>query len=456
MNPEIFREYDIRGLVGKDLTPETVELIGKAVGTHLKREGGKTIALGWDVRASSVQFRDVISKGILSTGCDVVDIGLVPTPVSYFSLHHLDPDGGVMITGSHNPPEFNGFKVSVGLHSLYGRQIRQLLELIQKGDFESGQGRMTQQNVADAYMDKVCEKIKLARPVKVVVDGGNGCFGLVGPRLLKKLGLKPIEIYCEPDGTFPNHHPDPTIPKYMTDLVAKVKSENAELGIGFDGDADRIGVVDDRGNLLWGDQLLILFARDILTRIPGATIVGEVKCSQNLFDDVKKHGGVPVMAPAGHSLIKKKMRETHAVLAGEMSGHMCFADNFYGFDDAIFAACRILRIVSSSTQKLSQMLADVPKTFTTPEIRVDCPDNRKFAIVKELTEHFRAKYNVVDIDGARILFDGGWGLIRASNTQPVLVLRFEASTPARLAELKAIVRDRLVTYDSIKNLNLDV
>lgn len=455
MNPQIFREYDIRGLVGKDLTPETVELIGKAVGTRIKRDGGKTISLGWDVRASSLQFREVLSKGMLSTGCDVIDIGLVPTPVSYFSLHHLKPDGGVMITGSHNPPEFNGFKVSSGLHSLYGKDIQKLLESIQKNDFEKGAGKLSQQNVSEAYMEKICSIIKFSRSVKVIVDGGNGCFGLVGPQLLKKMGLKPIEIYCEPDGRFPNHHPDPTIPKYMADLIAKVKSENAELGIGFDGDADRIGVIDDRGNMLWGDQLLILFARDILKRQPGSTIVGEVKCSQTLFDDIKKNGGTPVMAPAGHSLIKKKMRETNAVLAGEMSGHICFSDNYYGYDDSIFAACRILQIVASSKQKLSQMLADVPKTFSTPEIRVDCPDDQKFKIVKEITEYFRSRFEVVDIDGVRILFDGGWGLIRASNTQPVLVLRFEAMSQKKLTEFKGIVHNQLITYKCLQNLNLD-
>lgn len=455
MNPEIFREYDIRGLVGKDLIPETVEQIGKAIGTYIRRDGGKIITLGWDVRTSSMQFRDILATGILSTGIDVIDVGLVPTPVSYFSLHHCKPDGGVMITGSHNPPEFNGFKVSSGLHSLYGKQIQKILEIIQKNDFEKGNGRLSQQSVIDAYMGKICAVIKIERPVKVVVDGGNGCFGLVGPKLLKKLGLNPIEIYCEPDGTFPNHHPDPTIPKYMKSLMEKVKSEKAELGIGFDGDADRIGVIDDQGNMLWGDQLLILFGRDILKKQPGATIVGEVKCSQNLFNDVKKNGGVPVMAPAGHSLIKKKMRETNAVLAGEMSGHVCFADNYYGFDDAIFAACRLLQIVASSKQKVSQMLADVPKTFTTPEIRVDCPDDQKFKIVKEITEHFRTRFNVVDIDGVRILFEGGWGLIRASNTQPVIVLRFEALTQEKLAEFKKIVRDQLVTYKCLQNVNLE-
>lgn len=455
MNPQIFREYDIRGIVGKDLTSHSVELIGKAIGSYIRRKGGRVVTVGRDVRASSDEFRDAICKGLMSTGCDVIDIGVVPTPVLYFSLHHLQPDGGVMITGSHNPPEFNGIKISDGLHSLYGENIQKLRKIIEQRDFEKGEGRREEKDVVEAYLDKICEVIRIDRPVKVVVDGGNGCFGIIGPRLLRKLGLDPIELYCEPDGSFPNHHPDPTVPKYLVDLVDKVKSEKAELGIGFDGDADRIGVIDDAGNIIWGDQLLILFARDILSRIPGATVVGEVKCSQNLFEDIKKNGGIPVMSAAGHSLIKKKMRETNAVLAGEMSGHICFADNFYGFDDAIFAACRLLQIVASSSQKTSQMLADLPKTFYTPEIRVDCPDDQKFQIVSELTEFFRSKYNVVDVDGVRVNFEDGWALARASNTQPALVLRVEAKTPEKLEEIKAILREQLVKYEPLKNIDLD-
>ena len=344
MNPQIFREYDIRGIVGQDLTSENVELIGKAIGTYIRRDGGKTLTLGWDVRASSVEFREIVTRALNSTGCDVIDIGCVPTPVAYFSLHHLKSDGGVMITGSHNPPEFNGFKISHGLHSLYGDKIQILKGLIDKNDFETGEGTSSTIDILEAYMDTICKVIDIPRKLKVVVDGGNGCFGITGPQLLRKLELDPIEQFCEPDGNFPNHHPDPTVPEYMQDLIDRVRSEKADLGIGFDGDADRLGVVDDKGNLLWGDQLLILFARSILKKHPGTAVVGEVKCSQNLYDDIKKQGGVPVMSAAGHSLIKKKMRETGALLAGEMSGHMCFKDNYYGFDDAIFAACRVLEI----------------------------------------------------------------------------------------------------------------
>jgi phosphomannomutase/phosphoglucomutase len=291
--------------------------------------------------------------------------------------------------------------------------------------------------------------LKISRKVKVVVDGGNGCFGIVGPELLKRLGLEPIEIFCEPDGTFPNHHPDPTVEENLQGLIEKVRSENAELGIGFDGDADRIGLVDEKGNILWGDQLLTIFARDILSKNPGATIVGEVKCSQNLYQDIEKHGGVAVMAPAGHSLIKKKMKETGALLAGEMSGHVCFADNYFGFDDAVFAAGRILQIVAQSDMKVSEMLADLPKTAYTPEIRIDCPDDKKFKIVRELTEFFRSKYEVIDIDGVRVNFGDGWALIRASNTQPVIVLRFEAETQTRLIELISIIKKQMDHYQSI-------
>ena len=320
--------------------------------------------------------------------------------------------------------------------------------MIEVNDFEVGTGTTQQQPVLAEYMEKICSVLEISRKIKVVVDGGNGCFGIVGPDLLKKLGQTPIEIFSEPDGTFPNHHPDPTVSEYLTDLIEKVRLENAELGIGFDGDADRIGVVDEKGNILWGDQLLTIFARDILSRNPGATIVGEVKCSQNLYKDIKKHGGVPVMAAAGHSLIKNKMRETGALLAGEMSGHICFADNYYGFDDAIFAACRVLQIVAQSNTKVSEMLADLPETAYTPEIRIDCPDDQKFKIVRELTEIFREKYEVIDIDGVRINFDNGWALIRASNTQPVIVLRLEAVTKERLKELVAVIKEQTDKYKS--------
>ena len=449
INPQIFREYDIRGIVGKDLTPESVTSIGKAIGTYIRRGNGKNMVLGRDVRSSSVEFCNILSKALNSTGCNVIDIGMVPTPVLYFALHHFNADGGVMITGSHNPPEFNGFKISQGFHSLYGEKVQELKRLIEANDFEVGIGNTQQQPVLSEYMEKIFSVLEIPRKIKVVVDGGNGCFGIVGPDLLKKLGQTPIELFTEPDGTFPNHHPDPTVSENLTDLIEKVRLENAELGIGFDGDADRIGVVDEKGNILWGDQLLTIFARDILSRNPGATIVGEVKCSQNLYKDIKKHGGVPVMAAAGHSLIKNKMRETGALLAGEMSGHICFADNYYGFDDAIFAACRVLQIVAQSNTKVSEMLADLPETAYTPEIRIACPDDQKFKIVRELTEIFREKYEVIDIDGVRVNFENGWALIRASNTQPVIVLRLEAATKERLKELVAVIKKQTDKYKPV-------
>ena len=456
INPQIFREYDIRGLVDVDLTQESTELIGKSIGTYIYRNGGKTLTVGYDMRASSTPFRDSLIRGINSTGCDVIDIGMVPTPVAYFSLHHLKPDGGVMITGSHNPSEFNGFKISNGLHSLYGESIQELRRLIDSNDFELGSGKLSKENVLEEYIQDIFDRVKVSRSVKVVVDGGNGCFGIVGPKLLKRIGANIIELYCEPDGNFPNHHPDPTVEKNMIDLSNKVKEEGAELGIGFDGDADRIGIVDEKGEILWGDQLLMIFARDILKYNPGATIVGEVKCSQNLFKDIEGHGGIAVMSAAGHSLIKNKMQETNSLLAGEMSGHICFADDYYGFDDAIYAACRILQIVASSKIKVSEMLLDVPKTEATPEIRVDCPDDRKFEIVRELTESFRKNYDVIDIDGVRINFGEGWALIRASNTQPVIVFRFEANNAGRLAEIISIVRKAVSKYEPIFTLSQEL
>jgi phosphomannomutase/phosphoglucomutase len=454
MNPEIFREYDIRGVVGQDLTEDAVRLIGKAIGTHIRRNGGKTLSVGRDMRASSDLFRDILVAALRSTGCNIIDIGKVPTPVAYYSLHLLKADGGVMITGSHNPPEFNGFKISEGLHSLYGEKILGLKKLIDEEDFEVGEGSFQEIEVLNDYIETLNKTINISRPIKFAVDGGNGCFGIVGTRVLKKLGQNPVELYCEPDGTFPNHHPDPTIPEYLEDLIQKVKSEGLEFGIGFDGDADRIGVVDDKGNIIWGDQLLILFGREILKKNPGATIVGEVKCTQNLFKDIEKRGGKAIMSAAGHSLIKKCMRENKALLAGEMSGHICFSDNYYGFDDAIFAACRMLEIVANSDQKVSEMLNDLPKTYYTPEIRVDCPDSQKFKIVKDVTKFFKERYDVSDVDGVRVNFGDGWALARASNTQPILVLRFEAESPERLKELKKIMVEKLIQYDPLKSIDI--
>lgn len=450
---EIFRKSDIRGIVGKHLTSDTVEIIGKGIGTFMKRRGAKVITVGYDARISSFDFRNAIVDSILSTGCDLIDISMVPTPVAYFSLHFLGVDGGVMITGSHNPSEYNGFKISFGTFSLFGDDIQEIYRLINNDDFETGRGRLYKRDIIDDYIDKIISLITLENPVKFVVDGGNGCFGVVGHKLFEKLGLKPQELYWKPDGNFPHHHPDPTIPENMLDLSAKVQSENAQLGIGFDGDVDRIGVVDENGRMVWGDQLLMLFSRNILSKNPGATIVGDVKCSQILFDDIKKHGGIPEISPSGHSIVKNIMMETNALLGGEMSGHILFMDNYYGYDDAIFAACRLLEIVSASDLKLSEMIVSETVTVNTPVIQLSCPDDIKFRIVDEIGEFFKGKYNILDVDGIRLNCKDGWALIRASNTQPALTLRFEANSAEKLNELKKIVYEPISQYEVIHQMN---
>lgn len=453
INPQIFREYDIRGIVGNDLTPETVTAIGKGFGTLVNKAGKRTITLGRDCRLSSHDLSSALVTGLLSAGCRVIDLGLIPTPLLYFSLYHFNPDGGIMITGSHNPPEYNGLKLCVGKWTLYGPEIQEVRRIIEKGDFTQGEGSLSEQDIISPYLKMTKEKIKVARELKLVVDAGNGMAGPIAPNLMRELGCQVEELYCNMDGHFPNHHPDPTIPENLKDLRDRVLKSRADAGIAYDGDADRIGVIDNAGNIIWGDQLLILFAREILSRKPGSKIIFEVKCSQNLYDDIKKQGGIPIMWAAGHSLIKKKMREEAAVLGGEMSGHIFFADDYYGYDDAIFASCKLLQILSNTRMPLDHLLADLPKTFTTPEIRVDCPDQVKFKLVEELGEFFREKYNTIDVDGVRILFDDGWALIRASNTQPVLVLRFEAKSQNRLEEIKDLIKSKLSSYKVLPSLD---
>ena len=443
MNPRIFREYDIRGLVDKDLTDEVVRLIGQGFATCISRQGKRRVAVGRDGRLSSPQFRDPLVQGMVKGGLEVIDVGVCPTPVFYLSLLHLDREGGIMITGSHNPPEFNGFKVCVGKETLYGEQIQDLRKIIESKNFVEGQGSVSFQEIIPIYQNFVLKNIQLKRKLKVVMDSGNGTAGAVAPKILRDLGCEVSELYSEVDGRFPNHHPDPTIPENMTDVIAQVKETGAELGIGYDGDADRIGAVDHLGNIIWGDQLMILFSRQILSRHPGATIVSEVKCSQNLYDDIAKHGGRGIMWRAGHSLLKSKIKEEKALLGGEMSGHIFFADRYFGYDDAIYASCRLLEILSQSEKRIPDLLSDVPKTFNTPEIRVDCPDDQKFELVERVKESFRKEYPIVDVDGVRVLFPNGWGLVRASNTQPALVLRFESKSPERLKEIRALVESRV-------------
>lgn len=449
INPQIYREYDIRGVVEKDLTPEVVRQLGKGFGTHMVRQGKKSLAVGRDGRLSSKAFSEALIDGLLSTGCDVVDIGLCPTPVYYFSIFHLNREGGVMVTGSHNPPEFNGFKVSVGKSTIFGEEIQQLGRLIEKGDFVVGNGNLSEAEIIRPYQDYIKKNIHLEKKLRVVIDAGNGTGGVVAGPLLKDLGCEVEELYCEIDGRFPNHFPDPTIPENLKHLIERVLKTRADVGIGYDGDADRIGVVDDQGKIIWGDQLMILFSREILKQHKGATFVAEVKCSQNLFSDIEKHGGKAIMWRTGHSLIKEKMREEKAALGGEMSGHIFFADRYFGYDDAIYASCRLLELLSRTGQKLSQLLSDVPKTHITPEIRVPCPDEIKFRVVDQVKEELRKDYPIIDVDGVRVKFEDGWGLLRASNTQPVLVLRFEALTEPRLQEIKKLVEEKVHTAVSI-------
>ena len=428
-----------------ELNKETVYRMGLSFGTYYHNNGVRQIALGRDCRISSPEFREALIKGLMGSGMDVVDVGMVPTPLLYFSLFHLELGGGIQLTASHNPPEYNGFKVCLGKASIYGEEIQKIREIGESGEFDRGQGSLEQINVIDPYLDYLQENIhpgNVAR--KVVVDAGNGMGGIVAPGFYSKMGIEVEGLFCEPDGRFPNHHPDPTIPENLKALISKISEFSADLGIAFDGDADRIGVVDHKGNIIWGDQLMILFSRDLLERNPGAKIIGEVKCSQVMFDDIKNHGGNPIMWKVGHSLIKSKLKEEGALLAGEMSGHIFFADRYFGYDDAIYAGARLLEILTRKKDSIMEILADVPEMVNTPEIRLECPDEKKFQVVKTLVEEFKKEYEVIDVDGARVLFDGGWGLVRASNTQPVLVLRFEARDEKRLEEIRQVFMDKLV------------
>lgn len=440
MNEHIFREYDIRGVVGNDLTDEIVNDLARAIGTFFRANGAKRASLGRDARESSPRFRDLLIQGLTETGCDVLDVGMVPTPTLYFTLFTEAVDAGVMITGSHNPADNNGFKVCLGKSTIFGEHISEIKRIALSKSFVSGQGSKEVREVVPAYSEYIRSNIRMGpRKVRVVVDAGNGMGGFIGAPLYRDLGCEVIELFCEPDSRFPNHHPDPTVVENMRFAIDAVRRKWADLAIAFDGDADRIGVVDEAGQIIWGDQLMLIFARKILKESPGATFIAEVKCSQSLFDDIKRYGGNPIMWKVGHSLIKAKMKETHAAMAGEMSGHLFFADRYFGFDDGIYAGARLLEILSQMNGPVSSLLADVPKMFNTPEIRVDCPDEKKFDVVRILTEQFKKTYEVIDIDGARILFEHGWGLVRASNTQPVIVMRFEADTQEHLEELQALV-----------------
>jgi len=447
IKPEIFRLYDIRGVVDKDLTSETAELLGRGIGTYFRQHNRRDVALGRDCRLSSPIFSEALSRGLLSTGCQVTDLGTIPTPLLYFTIYYKKKEAGVIVTGSHNPPEYNGFKMMLGEETLYGEAIQDIFAIIKNNDFieEESSSKKTY-NIIPEYQDFVLKNIRLQKKLKVVVDAGNGTAGVIAVPIFKKLGCEVIELYCDMDGNFPNHHPDPTLPEALEDLIKKVTESKADLGVAYDGDGDRIGAIDDEGHIIWGDQLMIFFSRDILSSNPGATIISEVKASKVLYDEIERLGGRPIMWKTGHSLIKKKIKEEKALLAGEMSGHIFFADRFFGFDDAIYSSARLLELLSQSEKKLSQMLSELPKTYHTPEIRVYTSDEVKFKIVEEVKKELSQKYPIIDIDGVRAIFPRGWGLVRASNTQEILVLRFEGDTEDAL---KAIEKEVKQTVEKV-------
>ena len=442
MNREIFRAYDIRGVVERDLPPSLVEGLGRALGSEILERGGKTLAVGRDCRLTSPRLRDDLIRGLNSTGINVLDVGEVPTPLLYFAVYHGKLDGGVMITGSHNPSEYNGFKMLMGDEALHGDAIQGLADRIEGGSFVAGEGTCEDLDITSVYLDWVCENISMGeRRLKVVVDGGNGMGGPTAVALYERLGVEVVPLFIEPDGRFPNHHPDPTVAENLVDLIAAVRDSGADLGIGYDGDGDRIGVIDARGGIVWGDRLMILFSRAVLAEEPGATIIAEVKCSQTLYDDIAQRGGRGIMWKTGHSFIKAKIKAEGAALAGEMSGHIFFKHRYFGYDDAVYSGARLLELLSHSEAAVHELLEDVRETFATPELRVDCEDRSKFTVARGLAERFAQTHEVITVDGVRVTFpDGAWALVRASNTQPVLVLRVEAGTPERRDALEAWLR----------------
>jgi phosphomannomutase/phosphoglucomutase len=450
MNPLSFRAYDIRGVADTDLAPDNAYRIGRALGTLARRRGARDFAIGRDCRISGPRVSADVIRGLRDSGLDVIDVGMVPTPLLYFAVVHRGHGGGVQITGSHNPPEYNGLKMMVGADTLHGDDILAIKALAESGDFESGAGGLRSEPIEEAYLDWVVDNIRMgSKPLRVVVDGGNGVAGPTAIRLYERLGVEVIGEYIEPDGTFPNHHPDPTEPHAVEILQRHVRTYGVDAAIGFDGDGDRIGVVDEKGEVQWGDRLMILFSRAVLAEVPGAAIVGEVKCSKTLYDDIAAHGGQPIMYKTGHSLIKSKMREVGAALGGEMSGHIFFKHRFFGFDDALYAGARLLEILSNSSEPLSAHLADVPTTYATPELRMDCPDETKFDVVARVVARLKKTHEVLDIDGARVNYPDGWGLVRASNTQPVLVVRAEATSEARRDEILAEIQ-QLIAEESAR------
>jgi phosphomannomutase/phosphoglucomutase len=438
----VFREYDIRGLVSTELTPAFAEQLGRGFGQYLleKDPGAQSVVLGRDHRLSSDGLAAAFSRGVRSYGLDVLSIGVVATPLTYFAAHVLPVDGLCMITGSHNPPEYNGFKVGIGKTTLAGPEVQELKARVASARDGGRSAWQREHDIITPYIHFVVGSLGMAaRPLRVVCDAGNGTGGIVGPRLLRALGHHVTELFCNLDGSFPNHHPDPTVEENLLDLRKKVAECKADVGIAWDGDADRLGALDENGNVMWGDQLMILFSRDVLAERPGAAIVSEVKCSQTLYDDIEKHGGRAIMWKAGHSLIKSKMKEEHALLAGEMSGHIFFRHRYFGFDDGIYSAARLLELVARDGRPLSKMLDGVPRTFASPEIRFDFPEEKKFRAVELAKERLRKHGRTIEVDGVRLIVDGGWGLVRASNTQPLLVMRWEANSEEKLREIQRLI-----------------
>jgi phosphomannomutase / phosphoglucomutase len=448
LNPHVFRAYDVRGLVGPDINADVFRQIGRAYATLIRRNGGRRIAVGQDNRVSSDDLKRGFVAGVRAAGVSVVDIGLSTTPILYFATAHWKLDGGANITGSHNPIEYNGVKmVHPGAAPLSEDEIQTLRAIAERGDYESGAGELTEQSPRDDYFDTIAGMIRPSRRLRVVVDAGNGVAGLYAPALLRRLGCEVIELFCESDGRFPNHLPDPEDEHNVQDLKAKVLETGADLGIAYDGDADRVGVIDERGQRHEADLILILLARELLSRRPGAKIVFDVKSSQALVDDIRQHGGVPVMWKTGHSHLKRKMRDDHILLGGEVSGHMFFAENYYGVDDGILASCKIIELTAASAVPISRHFATIPHLRATPELKAPCPDGEKFRVVEEVTRELKQRYETIDIDGARVLFPGrGWGLVRASNTNPYLTLRFEAHTDAEISEMKRAIYGALQRY----------
>jgi len=449
LNPLIFREYDIRGIAETELGDDVIELIGRSCGTVFRGEEIGDVAVGMDVRLSSPRIKSALVRGLRASGMDVVDVGTVPTPLLYYAVVKLGVGAGVMVTGSHNPIQFNGLKITKGTSTIYGKEIQHIYDVAKSGNFAEGEGKTRDIDIVGDYMADVKSRVRLNRPVKMVIDAGNGTAGEIAPAIFRDLGCEVIELYCEPDGRFPNHLPDPTVLKYMKDLAGKVTETGAELGIGYDGDADRIGVVDENGMMIFGDKLLAVFAGDMLTRIPGGSVIFDVKCSQGLVEYIEKRSGIPVMWKTGHSLLKAKMKELGAPLGGEMSGHMFFAENYYGFDDALYASLKLCEILSKHEGSISTLFRDFPSYISTPEIRIDCPDDQKFKVVEEIAAGFSERFETIDIDGIRVITEDGWGLLRASNTQPVLVLRFEARDEEGFERIRGLFREALEKYDSV-------